>query len=83
MQETKSDLTSDAASTQGTSTGKSYLCSLTEFRSLEKRPIKMQGAVAICVKRQKDFPNLPSCTHIGLPLESTIHSAELVHSDIS
>ncbi len=78
MQETKRDLASDAASTQGTSTGKS----LTEFRSLEKRPIKMQGAVAICVKLLKDFPNLPSCTHIGLPLENVIHSTELVHSDI-
>lgn len=83
MQETKRDLTSDAASTQGTSTGKSNLCSLTEFHSLEKRPIKMQGVVAICVKWQKDFPNLHSCTHIGPPLERAIHSTELVHSDIS
>ncbi len=82
MQETKRDLASDAASTQGTSTGKSNMCSLTEFRSLEKRPIKMQGAAAICVKLLKDFPNLPSCTHIGLPLENVIHSTELVHSDI-
>ncbi len=83
MQETKRDLTSNAASTQGTSTWKSNLCSLTEFRSLEKRPIKMQGAVATCVKRQKDFPNLPFFTHIGLLLETVIRSTELVHSDIS